>query len=236
MTRANPLFSRRRLLMTGGALAGATAAFGLLPRAFAGASAEAKRAQAGSGAEAEPGGGAGPGGEAGRRAEAGPGGEAGRRAEAGPGAEVVRRLTLKNLHTPEVLDVVYRRGDRYVPEALAQVDVLLRDYRTGDRHPIDPHLLDILYEVAQGVGVDPVFSVISGYRSPQTNAMLHERSAGVASHSLHMEGRAIDVRLTHVDCAALASKALEMKRGGVGYYRQSDFVHLDNGRIRTWRG
>ncbi len=78
--------------------------------------------------------------------------------------------------------------------------------------------------------------MISGYRSPQTNAMLHERSSGVASQSLHMEGRAIDVRLTQVDCADLADKALGMQRGGVGYYRQSDFVHLDTGRFRTWRG
>jgi uncharacterized protein YcbK (DUF882 family) len=189
------MFSRRRLLLTGGALAGATAAFGWTPRAFAAAG-----------------------------------------AEAGPGAESVRRLTLKNLHTPEVLEVVYRRGDQYVPEALAQVEVLLRDYRTGERHPIDPRLLDILYEVARGIRVEPVFSVISGYRSAQTNAMLHERSAGVASRSLHMEGRAIDVRLTRVNCADLADKALEMQRGGVGYYRQSDFVHLDTGRVRTWRG
>lgn len=182
-------FSRRRLLKAGGALAGATAAFGVLPRAFA-----------------------------------------------SPASESARRLTLKNLHTPEVLDVVYRRGEHYLPEALAQVEVHLRDYRTGDRHPIDPLLLDTLYEVAQSVGVDPEFSVISGYRSPQTNAMLHERSSGVASHSLHMEGRAIDVRLTRVDCADLAGKALDMRRGGVGYYRQSDFVHLDTGRFRTWRG
>jgi uncharacterized protein YcbK (DUF882 family) len=183
-----PTFSRRRLLQAGGALAGATAAFGLT------------RVHAASGSESE------------------------------------RRLTLKNLHTPEVLDIVYRRGGQYLAEALAQVELQLRDYRTGDRHPIDPQLLDTLYEVAQRAGVDPVFSVISGYRSPQTNAMLHERSSGVASHSLHVEGRAIDVRLTHVDCADLAAKALDMQRGGVGYYRQSDFVHLDTGRFRTWRG
>jgi uncharacterized protein YcbK (DUF882 family) len=195
VSRPPKMLSRRRLLLTGGALAGTTAAFGWAPRAFAGAG-----------------------------------------AEPGPGAESGRHLTLKDLHTPDVLDVVYRRGDQYVPEALAQVEVVLRDYRTGDRHPIDPHLLDILYEVAQSIGVDPVFSVISGYRSPQTNALLHERSAGVASHSLHMEGRAIDVRLTHVNCADLADKALGMQRGGVGYYRQSDFVHLDTGRVRTWRG
>jgi uncharacterized protein YcbK (DUF882 family) len=155
---------------------------------------------------------------------------------AAPGSESERRLTLKNLHTPEVLDVVYRRGEQYLPEALAQVEVQLRDYRTGDRHPIDPQLLDTLYELAQRAGVGPVFSVISGYRSPQTNAMLHERSSGVANHSLHMEGRAIDVRLAQIDCADLAAKALEMKRGGVGYYRESNFVHLDTGRFRTWRG
>jgi uncharacterized protein YcbK (DUF882 family) len=90
--------------------------------------------------------------------------------------------------------------------------------------------------VAHTLGVRPAFSVISGYRSPQTNAQLHERSSGVSSHSLHMEGRAIDVRLTGVACADLAQHALDMQRGGVGYYRQSDFVHLDTGRFRTWKG
>jgi uncharacterized protein YcbK (DUF882 family) len=158
------------------------------------------------------------------------------RALAASDAQVARSLTLKNLHTGEVLDVVYRRGEEYVPGALERVEVLLRDYRTGDRHPIDPRLLDSLCEVAQRAGVEPVFSVISGYRSPQTNAMLHERSSGVASRSLHVEGRAIDVRLARVDCADLAAKALDMRCGGVGYYRQSDFVHLDTGRFRTWRG
>jgi uncharacterized protein YcbK (DUF882 family) len=148
----------------------------------------------------------------------------------------VKRLVLKNLHTPESLDIAFRRADEYVPDALAAIQVLLRDYRTGEQHAIDPALLDYLYDAAQLAGVDPVFSVISGYRSPQTNAMLHERSSGVASRSLHMDGRAIDVRLAGVDCAVLADKALGMRRGGVGYYRQSDFVHLDTGRFRTWRG
>ena len=147
-----------------------------------------------------------------------------------------RRIVLTSLHTPESLDLVYRRGNDYVPEAIAAIQVLLRDYRTGAQHPIDPPLLDYLYEVAHLAGAPPVFSVISGYRSPQTNEMLHERSGGVASHSLHMEGRAIDVRLHSVDCASLAEKALAMQRGGVGYYNRSDFVHLDTGRFRTWRG
>ncbi len=147
-----------------------------------------------------------------------------------------RRIVLRNLHAPESLDIVYRRGNDYVPEAIAAIQVLLRDYRTGAQHPIDAPLMDYLFEVAHLAGAPPVFSVISGYRSPQTNEMLHERNGGVASHSLHMEGRAIDVRLHGVDCASLAGKALAMQRGGVGYYNRSDFVHLDTGRFRTWRG
>ena len=101
---------------------------------------------------------------------------------------------------------------------------------------MDPGLMDYLVDVAHAIGVDPKFSVISGYRSPQTNAMLHERSAGVAQRSLHMQGRAIDVRMSGVDCADLAARALELTRGGVGYYRSSDFVHLDTGAFRTWKG
>jgi uncharacterized protein YcbK (DUF882 family) len=151
-------------------------------------------------------------------------------------APASRRIALENLHTPESLDIVFRRGDGYVPEAMSAIQVLLRDYRTGAQHPIDPKLLDYLFDVARLAGVVPVFTVISGYRSPQTNEMLHERSNGVASHSLHIEGRAIDVRLAGVDCAKLAEQALAMQRGGVGYYNKSDFVHLDTGRFRTWRG
>src|SRR6202012_3606106 len=103
-------------------------------------------------------------------------------------------------------------------------------------HDIDPNLMDYLGEVAAKLGKEPRFSVISGYRSPETNAKLHERSAGVAQHSLHMQGRAIDVRMAGIDCADLASHALSLQRGGVGYYRASDFVHLDTGAFRTWKG
>ncbi|MGO9514872.1 MAG: YcbK family protein [Steroidobacteraceae bacterium] len=147
-----------------------------------------------------------------------------------------KRLALRNLHTPESLDLEFFRGDAYVPDALAAIQVLLRDYRNGEQHPIDPPLLDYLYDVALALGVDPVFSVISGYRSPQTNELLRESSSGVARRSLHLEGRAIDVRLAGVDCADLADRALGLSRGGVGYYRKSDFVHLDTGAFRTWRG
>jgi uncharacterized protein YcbK (DUF882 family) len=147
-----------------------------------------------------------------------------------------KRVALLNLHTDERLEVEYFRDGVYVAEALSAIEVLLRDFRTGGRHAIDPGLMDYLVQVAHTVGVDPSFSVISGYRSPQTNARLHEQSTGVAQHSLHIEGRAIDVRITGVDCADLAAHALVMKRGGVGYYRRSDFVHLDTGAFRTWKG
>jgi len=147
-----------------------------------------------------------------------------------------RRLVLHNLHTGESLDVEYLRDGRYVPEALLELEVLLRDFRTGERHAMDPALFDILHAAAARTGADPEFAVISGYRSPQTNARLHERSGGVAVRSLHLEGRAIDVRLAGVDCAVLAAAGLELARGGVGYYQRSDFVHLDTGAVRRWRG
>jgi uncharacterized protein YcbK (DUF882 family) len=146
------------------------------------------------------------------------------------------RLVLHNLHTEESLEVEYLREGQYVPEELVKLDVLLRDFRTGDRHPIDPALFDILHAVASRLGVHPEFGVISGYRSPRTNARLHELSAGVATRSMHLQGRAIDVRLARVDCAALAGAGLELAQGGVGYYRRSDFVHLDTGAVRRWSG
>jgi len=147
-----------------------------------------------------------------------------------------KRIALLNLHTDEKLEIEYSHDGAYVPEALSAIEGVLRDFRTGARHVIDPHLLDYLVDVAHTVGSDPVFSVISGYRSPQTNAGLREKSTGVAQHSLHMEGRAIDVRMNGIDCANLAAHAEDLKRGGVGYYRASNFVHLDTGAFRIWKG
>jgi uncharacterized protein YcbK (DUF882 family) len=147
-----------------------------------------------------------------------------------------RRIALVNLHTGERLETEYFRDDAYVPDALAAIDVLLRDFRSGEKHAMDPKLLDYLVDVAAQVNAPPAYSVISGYRSPETNERLHERSSGVSQHSLHMQGRAIDVRMTGVDCADLAARAQDLKRGGVGYYRASNFVHLDTGAFRTWRG
>jgi len=147
-----------------------------------------------------------------------------------------KRIALENLHTGERLDIEYYRDGEYRHDALAAIEVLLRDFRNGAQHPIDPKLMDYLVDVAGSLDVQPKFSVISGYRSPQTNERLHELSNGVSQHSLHMQGRAIDVRIAGVDCADLAARAEGLKRGGVGYYRASNFVHLDTGPFRTWRG
>jgi uncharacterized protein YcbK (DUF882 family) len=150
--------------------------------------------------------------------------------------EAARRIVLTNLHTGERLDIEYFREGSYLPKALMSIEVLLRDFRNQMRHTIDPKLMDYLVDVAAQIGVPPAYSVISGYRSPETNERLHERSSGVSQHSLHMQGRAIDVRMSDVDCQDLAARAESLQRGGVGYYRASDFVHLDTGAFRTWRG
>jgi uncharacterized protein YcbK (DUF882 family) len=170
---------------------------------------------------------------------AGPGLLRASRARADEGAPVgaaVRHLTLHSLHTDEVLDLDYRCGESYLPGAMTRIAQVLRDFRTGEQHDMDPALMDRLHELAAALGADPVFSVISGYRSAQTNALLRSRSSGVAQRSLHMDGRAIDVRLRGVGCAELAACAQGLARGGVGFYRRSDFVHLDTGAVRTWRG
>ena len=151
--------------------------------------------------------------------------------------DALARLAFVNTHTSESLRVVYREGPRYLTDALARIDHVLRDHRTDEVHPIDPALLDQLDRLAAmlGVGRDP-YHVISGYRSPRSNSMLAARSGGVAKKSLHMEGRAIDIRIPGVPLARVHEAALDMKAGGVGYYPGSDFVHLDSGRVRNWRG
>ena len=130
--------------------------------------------------------------------------------------------------------MTYRINGSYDRDALARVNHFLRDFRTGEVHEIDPGLLDILYEVYVAVGGSGVFEVISGYRSPETNEMLRKQRQGIASGSLHQKGLAIDVRLTGVDTEKLRDAALDLARGGVGYYRDSNFVHLDTGRVRRW--
>lgn len=147
-----------------------------------------------------------------------------------------RTLVLHNTHTAETVRAAYCRDGAWCADGLETLSRALRDHRTGDVHPIDRNLLDLLHDVAARCDRDPEFEVISGYRSPRTNAKLHDRSSGVAKKSLHMEGRAIDVRLVGHDLAALRDTALGMQRGGVGYYAGSRFVHLDTGRVRAWSG
>lgn len=155
-------------------------------------------------------------------------------ARVGASAVTGRTLGFDNLHTGEKMVVEYYASGGYVPQALASVNQLLRDFRTGDVGVIDASLLDLLHGLATLTGSRRPFQIISGYRSPATNAALHQRSSGVASGSLHMLGQAIDIRLADVPLETLRDAARSMRVGGVGYYAASNFVHVDTGRIRTW--
>ena len=145
-----------------------------------------------------------------------------------------RTLSFQHTHTNEKLQVVYYKRGHYRSTALQQINHHLRDHRTGDVHEVDRRLLDLLYLVTVMAGSRQPYQVICGYRSPKTNAMLHSKNHGVAKHSLHMQGKAIDVRLADIDTRTLRNTALALKQGGVGYYRKSNFVHLDTGRVRNW--
>jgi len=148
-----------------------------------------------------------------------------------------RRIELVNTHTRETVRVVYKRNDRYLPEALAQLDHVLVDHRSGDVHEMDPRLFDQLFDLAAAAGVEPSYEIISGYRSPKSNSKMAARpGSGVSKNSLHMQGRAIDVRLKGVSVETLRDLALAARRGGVGYYQRSRFVHIDTGSFRTWIG
>lgn len=145
-----------------------------------------------------------------------------------------RALALHNLHTGESLALTYYAAGAYDEVALAAINHALRDFRTGDVHPIHTGLLDQLALVHAALGSDAPFQIISGYRSPLTNERLRQRSGGVASRSLHMDGKAIDVRLADTRTTRLRDVAAALGLGGVGYYARSDFVHLDVGRPRQW--
>ena len=147
-----------------------------------------------------------------------------------------RELSFYHTHTHKRLDVVYWRNGRYLPDALDEIDHFLSDFRTGDIVDMDPALLDLIYEVRESLGSDGTYQIISAYRSPRTNEMLRGRgaSSGVARKSQHLLGKAIDVRLEGVATTQLRDRALALRRGGVGYYEDSDFVHLDTGRVRRW--
>jgi len=147
------------------------------------------------------------------------------------------RLRFYHMHTQERLDIVYRRGDTYIPEALDTLDRYLRDHRTGEVRHFDPRLFDVLHDLTASLNDSGgEIDVICGYRTPWSNEFLRTRNAhtGVARHSLHMQAEAIDIRLPGIPTLTVRDAALRLGRGGVGYYRSSDFVHVDIGRVRRW--
>jgi uncharacterized protein YcbK (DUF882 family) len=145
-----------------------------------------------------------------------------------------RALTLYNIHTGESLKAPYWRDGGYLPDALEEIDYLLRDYRTGDVQTIDPALLDLVFTLHRRLDSRAPIHVISGYRSPATNEALRRAGHGVARHSLHMDGLAVDLDLPDRDLRAIHRAAVALHGGGVGYYPESGFVHVDVGRVRYW--
>ena len=145
-----------------------------------------------------------------------------------------RSLSFRHLHTGEHLTVPYWEDRRYSPEALAEVDNLLRDFRTGEKTNMDVGLLEILHRLRSALESDQPFEIISAYRSPKTNARLAAKSRGVAKHSYHTQGMAIDIRLPGRRLRDMRRAALGLRLGGVGYYGRSNFIHLDTGRVRFW--
>ena len=144
-------------------------------------------------------------------------------------------ISFRNQHTGESFSGVYRTNGRYLPDAFEKINYILRDFRTGDVFPIDPRTIDILFMIRHKLNQnDYPYEILSGYRSPKTNAMLSRISTGVATNSLHMTGKAIDIRLPGYKTSAVRRAAISLKAGGVGYYPKSNFVHVDTGRPRNW--
>ncbi len=147
-----------------------------------------------------------------------------------------RSLSLYNIHTGESLEAVYWANGRYLSEPLAEINHILRDHRTGKKQSFDTRLLDLLYSIRTKLEVQQPFYIISGYRSPKTNAILCKWDGGVARKSYHMYGKAVDIRLPGFRLSSLRRVAMKQKGGGVGYYPRSGFIHLDLGSIRYWTG
>jgi len=144
-------------------------------------------------------------------------------------------LRLYHTHTGEHIDIVYRHGNSYLPEAEVQLDHFLRDHRTGEMKHYDPRVFDILADLATAVGHPGAeIEIICGYRTSWSNEFLRTRSSGVARNSLHKQAQAIDIRIPGVSTLTLRDAALSLGRGGIGYYPRSGFIHVDTGRVRTW--
>jgi len=145
-----------------------------------------------------------------------------------------RALSFFNTHTGEALSAVYWADGRYVEDAQQDLNHILRDWRTDEVATMDPRLLDMLYALRRAMDSEAPFHIISGYRSPKTNAKLRQHSNGVAKRSLHMRGMAVDIRLAGRELKHLVRAAKNLKAGGVGYYPKPDFIHIDTGRVRSW--
>jgi uncharacterized protein YcbK (DUF882 family) len=143
-------------------------------------------------------------------------------------------IKLYHAHTGETFSGTYRVGDKYLPDVFKRMNYFLRDFRTHEVFPMDPHVIDLVSIIQRRIGTNQPLEILSGYRSPKTNAMLREASTGVAKNSLHMYGQAIDIREDNYSTKRIRSIACGLKAGGVGYYPKSDFVHVDTGKIRTW--
>lgn len=149
-------------------------------------------------------------------------------------APLEKTLSFYNTHTGETLKTTFWADGLYIPGAITEINHILRDHRSGQSAQMDLELFDLLYAIRSGMGSNEAFHVISGYRSPQTNAKLASHSSGVAKKSLHMQGKAIDINLPGRNLSDLRKIAMAMKQGGVGYYPESNFVHVDVGRVRSW--
>lgn len=143
-------------------------------------------------------------------------------------------VSFKNAHTGESFQGVYRIGSYYVPSAFRKINRVLRDHRTGDIHPIDPELIDTLARIQRDCNCGQEINILSGYRSPKTNAMLRKTTNGVAQNSYHLKGQAADIRVPGSSTAKVRNTARALRVGGVGYYPKSGFVHVDTGRVRSW--
>lgn len=152
------------------------------------------------------------------------------------GAGDIRRIRMYSGRTGESLDTIYWIDGKYIPEALKEINHFMRDVRTGTKHQIDSRTIDIMAAAHRMMDVSEPYMLLSGYRSPQTNASLRSRSRGVAKKSLHMEGQAADLRLKSRSVGQMARAAEACASGGVGRYSRSNFVHMDCGPVRTWGG
>jgi len=145
-----------------------------------------------------------------------------------------RIVSMRNAHTGETVRAEYWVKGKYNPGAVRQIERLMRDHRTGEIHGIDRRLIDTVFQLQKMLGSKGPVEVVSGYRSPESNAYLREVSDGVAQNSFHMSGRAVDLCFPDRPLRLLRKAALSLRAGGVGYYPGSGFVHVDTGPIRRW--